>query len=155
MLKNRKTLLYTRQHCKLYFTKCNDIPNSSSHQEPIKNCRAPAVTNDTCNVSCFPYFIFLSHLRFPENYFRKKQKTHCPDKLKRFYQLFSLNFASIKSCEKSWAIFGEYLISGFLGIYNAFLLNFGGFLDFARIKFRDSFQIAKLAKFSTREIKWE
>ena len=88
-------------------------------------------------------------------FLRKKQKTHCPDKLKRFYQLFSLNFASIKSCEKSWAIFGEYLISGFLGIYNAFLLNFWGFLDFARIKFRDSFQIAKLAKFSTREIKWE
>ena len=102
-----------------------------------------------------PLFFFLSHLRFPENDFRKKQKTLCPDKLKRLYQLFSLNFASIKSCEKSWAIFREYLTSGFLGIYKEFLVNFGRFLDFARIKFRDSSQIAKLAKFNTREIKWE
>ena len=47
------------------------------------------------------YLFFLSHIRFPENDFRKKQKAHCPDKLKRLYQLFSLNFASIKSCEKS------------------------------------------------------
>ena len=98
---NRKTLPYTRQRCKLFVTKCNDIPNSRSHQEPIKNCRAPAVTNNTCNDSCFSYFIFLSQLRFPRKDFRKKQKTHCPDKLKRLYQLFSLNFARIKSCKKS------------------------------------------------------
>jgi len=34
--------------------------------------------------------------------------------------LFSLNFASIKIREKSWAIFCEYLISQILGIYRDF-----------------------------------
>lgn len=36
------------------------------------------------------------------------------------YTLFSPNFASIKFREKSWAIFLEYLISWFLGIYRDF-----------------------------------
>ena len=34
--------------------------------------------------------------------------------------LFSLNFASIKIREKSWAILCEYLISQILGIYRDF-----------------------------------
>ena len=51
---------------------------------------------------------------------------------------------SIKFREKSWAIFRENLIWRFLGI-----------LDFASIKFHDFSQIAKVAKFNTREIKWE
>ena len=41
-------------------------------------------TKDTCNDSCFLYFIFLPNVRFPENDFTKKRKAHCGDKLRRY-----------------------------------------------------------------------
>ena len=45
--------------------------------------------------------------------------------------LFSLNFACIKFCEKSWAIFREYLISRFFRErYNWSVSNFAFFLFF-------------------------
>ena len=48
-------------------------------------------------------------------------------------------------------LFLEYLISRFLRIFRECL----GILEFARVKFHDFSQIAKVAKFNNRKIKWE
>ena len=60
--------------------------------------------------------------------------------------LISLNFASIKIREKTWAILCEYLISQILGIYRDFQWIF---------RFCDFSQIMKFTKFNTCKIKWE